>query len=92
MTEIKYYYVKNKWLINSVLRPFHMDCLSTFNMQNPTQRILHSIVKAIENDQAIIVRRGLGVIERYEELYGKEGHNSGMIDREHPIWQFLYSS
>lgn len=92
--KIKHYHVKNYWLIASVLRPFKMEAQSaTFNTSDPVEDALHSIVKAIEQSHAVIIPRGLGVVETYEKWYGPETHDPyGKINRVHPIWQFLYSN
>lgn len=92
MRKVKHYHVKNKWLINSALRPFGMNVFSTFNTRSPHIQALHSIVKAIESNEAVIIPRGLGIIEMYEECYGPETHDDGMVDRTHPIYQYVYSN
>lgn len=90
--KIKHYNVKNYWLIASVLRPFDLDVLTSYNTNNPIQDAVHSIVKAIEQSYAVIIPRGVGIIEAYEKWYGPETHDLyGKNSRVHPIWQFVYS-
>lgn len=90
--KIKHYSIKNYWLINSALRPFNMNAFSSYNTNDPTQDALHSIVKAIEQSNAVVVPRGMGIIETYETLYGLEKHeNVGKTSCVHPIWQYVYS-
>lgn len=86
--------MKNYWLIASALRPFDKDAqTATFDTSDPVQDALHSIVKAIEQSHAVIIPRGLGVIEAYEKWFGPEVHDQfGTIERVHPIWQYIYSN
>ena len=90
--QIKHYHVRNNWLISSVLRPFKLDIHTCYNTSDPTQNALHSIVKAIEQRHAVIIPRGIGVIETYEKWYGVETHDPfGRSNKIHPIWQYVYS-
>jgi len=89
---IKHYHVKNYWLISSVLRPFKLDVLTCYDTSDPTQDALHSIVKAIEQSHAVIIPRGIGIIETFEKWYGPETHDQyGRNSKVHPIWQYVYS-
>ncbi len=91
--KIKHYYVKNYWLISCVLRPFGLDTLCCYDTKDVIQNAVHSIVKAIEQHHAVVIPRGIDVIETYEKLYGPETHDPyGRISRVHPIWQYVYSS
>ena len=91
--KIKHHHVKNQWLINSALRPFGMDIFSCYDTKDEIQNALHSIVKAIEGHHAVIIPRGIGVIEKYEKCYGPEKHDPwGKVNRIHPLWQYVYSN
>ena len=90
---IKHYHVKNYWLIASVLRPFKLDVFHAYNTSDPVQNALHSIVQAVERHHAVIIPRGIGVIETFEKWYGPETHDQyGKIVGVHPIWQYVYSN
>ncbi len=91
--EIKHYHVRNNWLISSVLRPFGLDIFTCYDTSDPIQDALHSIVKAIEQRYAVIIPRGINVIETYEKWYGPETHDPhGRVNKVHPIWQYVYSN
>lgn len=90
--KVKHHYVKDNWLISSVLRPFKLDIYTCYDTADPIQNALHSIVRAIEQCYAVIIPRGIGVIETYEKWYGPETHDSyGRINKVHPLWQYVWS-